>query len=286
MNRHSTLVSYLEKLVWAAHRQLRQPGRRSTSPRRWCRSSRRTRPSSTRSVRRAARSPASAILGGLIPCNVMPEEILTDHPTALPGADRRVGQPGPLGGRQPPDARGDRALDVHRRDRRVHDRDGAPRRLRAAGDDAVREVRGDVLQLRVPAQRVPPPPPGRRRHPTARSTSRRSTPASSRPPGSSPTPTSRRCAPPPSRAGPRSPPRSPRPTAAKPALGPVAPVLLYRTLGPTLPHGAASAAALWAIAQRCALLNPTGVDGAGFGDRPRGRRAAVRRHRRPARRAS
>ena len=48
----------------------------------------------------------------------------------------------------------------------------------------------------------------------------------------------------------------------------VAPVLLYRALGPTLPHGAASAAALWAIAQRCALLNPAGVEGAGFGTGP------------------
>ncbi len=34
-------------------------------------------------------------------------------------------------------------------------------------------------------------------------------------------------------------------TAANPALGAVAPVVLYRTLGPTLPHGAASAALLW-----------------------------------------
>ena len=42
-------------------------------------------------------------------------------------------------------------------------------------------------------------------------------------------------------------------------------MLLYRTLGPTLPHGAASAAVLWAISQRCAMLNPAGVERAGFG---------------------
>jgi anaerobic selenocysteine-containing dehydrogenase len=56
--------------------------------------------------------------------------------------------------------------------------------------------------------------------------------------------------------------------AAKPSLGPVAPVLLYRTLGPTLPHGAAAAAALWGIAHRCVQLNPRGVARAGFGTGP------------------
>ena len=53
---------------------------------------------------------------------------------------------------------------------------------------------------------------------------------------------------------------------AHPELGPVAPVLLYRTLGPTLPDGAASAAALWAAAHRCAQANPDGVRRAGFGE--------------------
>ena len=53
------------------------------------------------------------------------------------------------------------------RDRRRDDRDRAARALRAAGVDAVREGRGDVLQLRLPAQLLPPargrcstPPPG------------------------------------------------------------------------------------------------------------------------------
>ena len=34
-------------------------------------------------------------------------------------------------------------------------------------------------------------------------------------------------------------------TKANPRLGAVTPIVLYRALGPTLPHGAASAAALW-----------------------------------------
>ncbi len=55
-------------------------------------------------------------------------------------------------------------------------------------------------------------------------------------------------------------------TAANPRLGAVAPVVLYRTLGPALPHGAAAAASLWAAAHRCATLNPAGVRRAGFGE--------------------
>ncbi len=53
-------------------------------------------------------------------------------------------------------------------------------------------------------------------------------------------------------------------TAAIPALGAVAPVVLYRTLGPTLPDGAASAALLWGAAHRCALGFEASVRRAGF----------------------
>ena len=53
-------------------------------------------------------------------------------------------------------------------------------------------------------------------------------------------------------------------TAAKPLLGELAPVVLYRTLGPTLPDGAASAAILWGAAHRCALNEPASVRRAGF----------------------
>ena len=51
---------------------------------------------------------------------------------------------------------------------------------------------------------------------------------------------------------------------ANPKLGAVAPVVLYRTLGETLPAGAAPAAVLWAAAHRCAQANPDGVRRAGF----------------------
>jgi formate dehydrogenase len=44
--------------------------------------------------------------------------------------------------------------------------------------------------------------------------------------------------------------------------------VLYRTLGPTLPYGAAAAAALWPMAIRCSQNNPDGVARAGFGTGP------------------
>jgi formate dehydrogenase len=56
--------------------------------------------------------------------------------------------------------------------------------------------------------------------------------------------------------------------SADPRLGAVGAVLLYRTLGPTLPHGAAAAASLWPMAMRCAQVNPEGVARAGYGTGP------------------
>src|SRR4029450_13216794 len=79
MNRHSTLVSYLEKLVWGLTGNLGQPGGQYA-------------PATMVPIVRASKTeldPRSApvspvvgarILSGLIPCNVIPAEILTDHP--------------------------------------------------------------------------------------------------------------------------------------------------------------------------------------------------------------
>ena len=52
--------------------------------------------------------------------------------------------------------------------------------------------------------------------------------------------------------------------AEQPRLGRLASVVLYRTLGPTLPDGAAAASALWAAAHRCAMTNRPSVERAGF----------------------
>jgi anaerobic selenocysteine-containing dehydrogenase len=53
-------------------------------------------------------------------------------------------------------------------------------------------------------------------------------------------------------------------TSTNPILGEMAPIVLYRTLGPTLPDGAASAAILWGASHRCALSFPESVKRAGF----------------------
>src|SRR4030095_6323553 len=79
MNRHSTLVSYLEKLVWVLTGNLGQPGGQYA-------------PATLIPIVRASKheldprtAPVSPVVGarilsGLIPCNVIPDEILTDHP--------------------------------------------------------------------------------------------------------------------------------------------------------------------------------------------------------------
>ena len=53
-------------------------------------------------------------------------------------------------------------------------------------------------------------------------------------------------------------------TAANPKLNALLPVVLYRTLGPTLPNGAASAAALWGLAQLFVMRNAESARRAGF----------------------
>ncbi len=52
--------------------------------------------------------------------------------------------------------------------------------------------------------------------------------------------------------------------ATNPRISKVVPVVLYRTLGETLPDGAAAAAALWGAAHLCAMQNAESVRRAGF----------------------
>jgi anaerobic selenocysteine-containing dehydrogenase len=53
---------------------------------------------------------------------------------------------------------------------------------------------------------------------------------------------------------------------ADPQIAKLAPYVLYETLGPTLPDGAAGAAALWGLAHRCAMNYPDAVRRAGHAD--------------------
>jgi anaerobic selenocysteine-containing dehydrogenase len=54
--------------------------------------------------------------------------------------------------------------------------------------------------------------------------------------------------------------------SANPMLGKVLPFVLYETLGPTLPDGLAGAAAVWGLAQRTAMTYPEAVRRAGHAD--------------------
>ena len=51
---------------------------------------------------------------------------------------------------------------------------------------------------------------------------------------------------------------------SNPKLAPLAPVILYRTLGPQLPAGLASAAVVWGLAHQAARANPGSLRRAGF----------------------
>jgi anaerobic selenocysteine-containing dehydrogenase len=55
-------------------------------------------------------------------------------------------------------------------------------------------------------------------------------------------------------------------TTENPALSSLAPYVLYETLGPTLPEGLRSAATLWGLAFRCAMSFPEAVARAGHED--------------------
>jgi len=54
--------------------------------------------------------------------------------------------------------------------------------------------------------------------------------------------------------------------SANPALGRALPFVLYETLGPTLPAGLAGAAAVWGLAQKAAMAYPDAVRRAGHAD--------------------
>ena len=78
MSLHSTLVELPREAAVAADRQLRHAGRAVRADHAWS-----TWPAAGprgRARRGPARSSAPAIISGLVPCNVIAEEILTDHP--------------------------------------------------------------------------------------------------------------------------------------------------------------------------------------------------------------
>ena len=264
MNRHSTLVSYLEKLAWALTGNLGQRGAQYA-------------PATLIPIVRASKNeldarsaPVSPVVGakiltGLVPCNVIPDEILTDHPRRYRALIVESGNPA----HSLADSRRMReamatlevvvAIDVFMTETaRLADYVlPAPTQFEKYEATFFNfEFPNNVFHLRhplLPAPEGPLPEPeiharlveaagafsdqdlaplreaarrGRREFAAAFN----------------------------------------KATTANPRLGAVAPVVLYRTLGPTLPHDAAGAASLWAAAHRCASLNPAGVSRAGFGE--------------------
>jgi anaerobic selenocysteine-containing dehydrogenase len=264
MNRHSTLVSYLEKLVWLLTGNLGKPGAQYA-------------PATFVPIVRASRNeldPATAprspvvgarILTGLIPCNVIPDEILTDHPKRYRALFVESGNPAHSLADSQRMREAMAALDLvvvidvfMTETARLADY-VLPAATQFEKYEATFfnfEFPHNVFHLRRPLLTPPDGPlPEPEIHARLVEAAGAFKDAELEP----------------LRAAAR---RGRREfaaafveaTKANPRLGALAPVILYRTLGQTLPNGAAAAAALWPVAHRCAAMSPNSVCRAGFGE--------------------
>ena len=263
MNRHSTLVSYLEKLVWLLTGNLAIPGGQyaMSSLGNLLRMSRAELDADTAPVSPVA---GARLIGGLIPCNVIPEEILTDHPDRYRAMIVESGNPLHSVADSQRMREAMRALDVSvcidvfmtetaRQSDYVLPAATQYEKFEATFFNF--DFPENVFQLRRP---VLDPPDGPLPEPEIHArlvealglidlhVVDRLRAAAER-----------------GRADFAA--ALTEAMTSDPKLAAVAPVVLYRTLGPTLPHGAAAAAGLWPLAIRCAQKNPDGVERAGFG---------------------
>src|SRR5882672_2570997 len=264
MNRHSTLVSYLEKLVWVLTGYLGQPGGQYA-------------PATMVPIVRASKAeldPRSApvspvvgarILSGLIPCNVIPDEILTDHPRRYRALIVESGNPA----HSLADSQRMRealaaldlvvAIDVFMTETARLADYVLPAVTQFEKFEATFfnfEFPRNVFHLRHPLLAPPDGPlPEPEIHARLVEAAGVFKDADLEP----------------LRAAARRGRREfsaafAEATETNPRLGAVAPIILYRTLGQTLPNGAAAAAALWPVAHRCATMSPDSVRRAGFGE--------------------
>ena len=90
-----------------------------------------------------------------IPCNAIPDEILTDHPDRFRAMIIESGNPVHSLADSPRMREALGALDFVGGDRRGDDRDRPARRLHPAGRVAVREGGGHLLRRRLPRPRLP-----------------------------------------------------------------------------------------------------------------------------------
>jgi anaerobic selenocysteine-containing dehydrogenase len=261
MNRHSTLASYLEKLIWLLTGNLGQPGAQYL-------------PSSlvalarndgAKGSRGERMSPVvgARIIGGLVPCNVIPDEILTDHPARYRAMIVESGNPAHSLADTARMREALQALEL------LVVIDVAMTETARLADYVLPaptqfekweatffnfDFPHNVFHLRRP---LLDPPAGVLPEPEIHA---RLVEAAGLLPAERLAPL--RAAAEQSRAAFAD--AFFAATAADPTLGALAPIVLYRTLGPTLPDGAASAAILWGAAHRCALGNPQSLARAGF----------------------
>jgi formate dehydrogenase len=264
MNRHSTLVSYLEKLLWLLTGNLGKPGAQYA-------------PATFVPIVRASRNeldPATAprspvvgarILTGLIPCNVISDEILTDHPKRYRALFVESGNPAHSLADSQRMREAMAALDLvvvidvfMTETARLADY-VLPAATQFEKYEATFfnfEFPHNVFHLRRPLLTPPDGP-----LPEPEIHARLVEAAGAFRDGQLE----------PLRAAARRGRREfgaafAEATKANPRWGALAPVILYRTLGQTLPNGAAAAAALWPVAHRCAAMSPNSVRRAGFGE--------------------
>jgi anaerobic selenocysteine-containing dehydrogenase len=266
MNRHSTLVSYLEKLVWLLTGNLAVPGGQ------YAMSGIGTLLRMSRAELELGTAPVSPVvgarlIGGLIPCNVMADEILTDHPNRYRAMIVESGNPLHSVADSQRMREAMRTLDVSvcidvfmtetaRQSDYVLPATTQYEKFEATFFNF--DFPKNVFHLRRP---VLDPPAGPLPEPeiharlvaalgfldgeaieelrVAATRDREDFAAAFA-----------------------------QAMTRDPKLAAVAPVVLYRTLGETLPHGASAAATLWPMAMRCSQRNPEGVARAGFGSGP------------------
>jgi anaerobic selenocysteine-containing dehydrogenase len=258
MNRHSTMNSWLEKLLWVLTGNFAKPGAQYT-------------PSSLVSLARSGDGGSSKvspvigarIISGLVPCNAIPDEILTDHPARYRAMLVESGNPAHSLADSPRMREALESLELLvvidvslTETARLADYVlPAPSQFEKWEATFFNfDFPHNVFHLRRP---VMPAPDGPLPEPEIHS---RLVEALGLLPAEQLAPL--RAAAERSRAEFAA--AFFEATTSDPMVGALAPVVLYRTLGPTLPDGAASAALLWGAAHRCAMGFEQSVRRAGF----------------------
>jgi anaerobic selenocysteine-containing dehydrogenase len=265
MNRHSTLSSYLEKLVWALTGNFAKPGAQYafTSLVKLAGGTRGDAGAGGGGAGKVSPVAGARIISGLVPCNVIAEEILTDHPKRYRAMLVESGNPAHSLADSQRVRAALRALDtlvvidvaLTETARLAHYVLPAPTQFEKWEATFFNfDFPRNVFHLRRP---ILPAPPGPLPEPEIHA---RLVEALGALTGDDLAPL--RVALAQGRAAFAE--AFFATVAANPRLAKVIPVALYRTLGPTLPDDAASAAILWGAAHLYAMQQPASAARAGF----------------------